>query len=150
MAQGDWWDFSNYNNGLGTYGSYTNPAGETVGLDKSAFDSVSGTQHGGSLTQSGSSGLGVLGTGASILQGLGSLAGAYTGYKSLGLAEDQFDFSKAAANRDIANQGQTINNSIQNASDVGLALGGGAMSPEQIAAEKAAVQTRFVDTSAIG
>lgn len=76
--------------------------------------------------------------------------GAYTGWQNLGLAKDQFNFEKAATNRDIANQGKQINNAYTNASQVGLALGGGAMTPEQIAAEKAALQNRYVNTSAIG
>ena len=93
---------------------------------------------------------GKLSTGANILNAGVGLANAYLGYKNYGLAKDQFDFSKAATNRDILNQGTLINNSVQNASDVGLALGGGAMTADQIAREKAAVQNRYVNTSVIG
>jgi len=91
-----------------------------------------------------------LGDLAGVAEGLGSLGGAYTAYKGLGQAEDQFNFEKALANRNLANEGLLINTQIQNAADVGLALGGGAVTPEQIEASKAATATRFVDTSAIG
>ena len=97
------------------------------------------------------SGLGeYLGMGADLANiGLSGVQ-AYLGWENLGLAEDQFAFEKAAANRNIANQGKQVNNAYENASNVGLALGGGAMTPEQIAAEKAALRNRYVDTSAIG
>lgn len=88
--------------------------------------------------------------GLGVVEAAGDLYSGYLGYKNYELAKDQFAFSKASANRDILNQGTLINNSIQNASDVGLALGGGAMTADQIANEKAAVQNRFVDTSKIG
>jgi len=91
-----------------------------------------------------------LGDALGVAQGLGALGSAYTAYKGLGLAEDQFGFEKALANRNLANQGQLINTQLQNAADVGLALGGGAMTPEQIAASKAATAKKFVDTSKIG
>ena len=97
------------------------------------------------------SGLGeYLGMGADLANiGLSGVQ-AYLGWENLGLAEDQFAFEKAAANRNIANQGKQVNNAYENASNVGLALGGGAMTPEQIAAEKAALRNRYVDTSTIG
>ena len=97
------------------------------------------------------SGLGeYLGMGADLANiGLSGVQ-AYLGWEDLGLAEDQFAFEKAAANRNIANQGKQVNNAYENASNVGLALGGGAMTPEQITAEKAALRNRYVDTSAIG
>jgi len=91
-----------------------------------------------------------LGDALDVAQGLGSLASAYTGYKTLGLAEDQFDFEKGLANRNIGTQGQLINQQIQNAADVGLALGGGAMTADQIAASKAATTRKYVDTSKVG
>lgn len=93
---------------------------------------------------------GALGTFGSVAQGLGSLANAYTGYKNYQLAEDQFGFEKAATNRNIANQGLMVNNAYDNANAVGLALGGGAMTPEQIAASNAATKAKHVNTSAIG
>ena len=107
----------------------------------------------GGDTTSSSGGFGGFGGLAGIGQiagGLGALGSAWTGYKALGLAEDQFGFEKAATNRNIANQGLLANNAITNANEVGLALGGGAMTPDQIAASKAATQAKLVDTSAIG
>ena len=88
-------------------------------------------------------------TGAQVVGALASGMNAYTGWKSLGLAEDTFDFTVAATNKDIANQAKIINNEITNANEVGLALGSGAMTADQIAASKAAVSGRLVDGSAI-
>jgi hypothetical protein len=88
--------------------------------------------------------------GADVVNAGSALMGAYTGWKGLQLAEDQFDFSKAATNRDIANQSKIINNEYANRNEVGLALGGGAMTADQIAASKANVAKKYVDGSAIG
>jgi len=93
---------------------------------------------------------GYLQTGSQVMQGLGALAGAYTGYKALGLAKDQFAFTKVAANRDIANQGQIINNQYENANNVGLALAGNNMTSAQKEASRTKTKNRFVNTSAIG
>lgn len=41
--------------------------------------------------------------------GVGSLAQAYLGYKGLGLANEQFDYQKAYANRNLSNQAITAN-----------------------------------------
>lgn len=125
--------------GVGSYANTVNNG--TVGPLKGRVPEVKPTTPG--LT-------GYLSAGADVLQGLGALGSAYTGWQNYGLAKEQFGFEKAATNRNIANQGKQINNAYQNASEVGLALGGGAMTPEQIAAERAAVQNRLVDTSAIG
>jgi len=89
-------------------------------------------------------------TGADVVNAGAAVMGAYTGWKGLQLAEDQFDFSKAATNRDIANQSKIINNEYANRNDVGLALGGGAMTADEIAASKANVSKKYVNGSAIG
>lgn len=72
------------------------------------------------------SGLGTLGT-----LGLGGLQ-AYTGFqnlglskKALGLAQNQFDFQKGLANRNLANQATVINNAYNNAAQVAAGMIGG-------------------------
>lgn len=47
------------------------------------------------------------------LQTLSGLTGAYTGYKALGLAEDQFDFAKGQSNRDFQNQAKVYNTNLE-------------------------------------
>lgn len=47
------------------------------------------------------------------LQGLNTLAGLYTGMKSLGLAQDQFDFSKQMAQTNLANQTTAYNTGLE-------------------------------------
>lgn len=93
---------------------------------------------------------GYLSAGADVLQGLGALGNAYVGWENLGLAKDKFKIEKAAINRNIENQAKLANNAYDNASAVGLALGGGAMTPEQIAAERSAVKDRYLNSSKIG
>ena len=72
----------------------------------------------------------MIGAGAGILQGLGGLASAYTAYKGLQLAKDQFRYQKGLANRNLANQAKTINNSYDNAAQVAAGMiGGGSYNP---------------------
>ena len=78
------------------------------------------------------------------------LANAYLGYKNYGLAKDQFNFAKAAANRDVANQAQLINNEIQNAGEVGMSLAGNTMSPEQRAVRQQQLNAMRVSGAPIG
>lgn len=47
------------------------------------------------------------------LQAFNGLANAFTGYKSLKLAEDQFGLNKDQYNRDLANQTQVFNTQLQ-------------------------------------
>ena len=68
---------------------------------------------------------GMVGAGAGVLQGLGGLASAYTAYKGLQLAEDQFKYQKGLANRNLANQAKVINNSYDNAAQVAAGMIGG-------------------------
>lgn len=73
---------------------------------------------------------GMVGAGAGVLQGLGGLAGAYTAYKGLQLAKDQFRYQKGLANRNLANQAKVINNSYDNAAQVAAGMiGGGSYNP---------------------
>lgn len=74
---------------------------------------------------------GMVGAGAGVLQGLGGLASAYTAYKGLQLAKDQFKYQKGLANRNLANQAKIINNSYDNAAQVAAGMiGGGSYNPD--------------------
>lgn len=70
-------------------------------------------------------GNGILPTAFMGLQALGGLANAYTGLQQLGLARDQFDFSKNVANANLNNSVENYYNAIRNANRVGYALQGG-------------------------
>ena len=67
---------------------------------------------------------GYLSTGANIANTLSGLAGAYTGWKALKLGEEQFDWQKAAANRDLENQGLAYNTALMDRAAIGARLGG--------------------------
>ena len=105
----------------------------SVGLEN--FDGMTGTLGDQSLTLStqGSNWgdvAGMVGAGAGVLQGLGGLASAYTAYKGLELARDQFKYQKGLANRNLANQSKIINNSYDNAAQVAAGMiGGGSYNP---------------------
>jgi hypothetical protein len=95
-------------------------------------------------------GLDGLKTGLAGVQAAAGLMNAYTGYKGLGLAKDQFAFQKSAANRDVANQASLINESRMNAGNVGLALAGNTMNDAQRTAARNKISAGNVDGSAIG
>lgn len=67
---------------------------------------------------------GYLATGASVAQGLGSLAGAYTGLKGLGMASDKFNFEKGLASTNLANSAKLTNSEIDRRAGVASALAG--------------------------
>ena len=67
---------------------------------------------------------GYLGTGANVANALSGLAGAYTGWKALKLGEEQFAWQKAAANRDLENQGLAYNTALMDRAAIGARLGG--------------------------
>ena len=67
---------------------------------------------------------GYLGTGAAVANALSGLAGAYTGWKALKLGEEQFGWQKAAANRDLENQGLAYNTALMDRAAIGARLGG--------------------------
>ena len=79
----------------------------------------------------GGSGFGLSGWGSLLggigagIQGLSGLANAYMGLKNYELAQDQFGFQKALANRNIANQAKIINNTYDNAGQVAAGMIGG-------------------------
>lgn len=77
-----------------------------------------------------------------MAQGLGAfgqLANAYVGYKNYDLAKKQYDFENNLARANYANSATAYNTNLQNSADVGLALAGSSMTPEQ----KAAYQTQI-------
>ena len=67
---------------------------------------------------------GYLSTGATVANALSGLAGAYTGWKALKLGEEQFAWQKAAANRDLENQGLAYNTALMDRAAIGARLGG--------------------------
>ena len=67
---------------------------------------------------------GYLSTGANVANALSGLAGAYTGWKALKLGEEQFNWQKAAANRDLENQGLAYNTALMDRAAIGARLGG--------------------------
>ena len=159
-------DFYNYKtqSGLAGYSPKYNYGEGTSGTDmkgftgyKSSLDSsynsnipeipasnVPNTQ-GGGLLDWGKNNLQGIG---STLQGVGGLANAYLGYKQYGLAKDAFDFQKKAFNRNIENQGKTLNNEIASRARVGLAMTD--MSPEEKEARlDSIIEKRSVNTDPI-
>lgn len=48
-----------------------------------------------------------------LLSGLGGLGQAYTGFKTLGIAEDELDFNKGVFNTNLANQAKSINSQLE-------------------------------------
>ena len=84
------------------------------------------------------------------VQALSGLANAYVGYKGLGLAQDQFGFQKAAANRNLSNQAKLLNENRLNSTNVGLALAGSTMTGAQRDAARKKTIAGNVDGSRIG
>ena len=141
------WTVPNYNNTGNAYSlnsdigmmTQVRPSADFVGPMPSVglenFNGMTGTLGDQSLTL-GTQGsnwgniAGMVGAGAGILQGLGGLASAYTAYKGLQLAKDQFRYQKDLANRNLANQAKIINNSYDNAAQVAAGMiGGGSYNP---------------------
>lgn len=85
------------------------------------------------------------------LQALSGAANAYTGYKMLGLGEDQFERSKQEYNRELANQGMAYNTQLEAGARGGMGDSGNyANDPQGFeTALSAYVADRSVDTTAI-
>ena len=130
-------DMSGNRGALAFGGSYTDSAGNTVNAMPAGDNWWTENKD-------------MIGGIAQGIQAGAGLANAYLGYKNYGLAKDQFKFAKAAANRDIANQAQLINNEIQNAGEVGMSLAGNTMSPEQRAARQQQLNAMRVSGAPIG
>lgn len=92
-------------NSLNSYG-----LGGTTGTMGANTSSIAGLGGAGSTDLSG------LGLNIPTLQlglsGISSLAGLYTGLKSLGLAQDQFDLTKQAYQTNLANQTKSYNTAL--------------------------------------
>jgi len=101
--------------------------------------------NGGSTDNNGSVGSGALGW---VQAGTG-LANAFMSYKNYQLANEQFGFSKALANRNIQNQGAIVNANIDNRRDVGLAMASGALSGADRDAFTNSMNSRKVNTATI-
>lgn len=84
-------------------------------------------------------------TGVNAVTGL---ANAFLGYKNYGLAKDTLNFNKAAANRDVANQGLAYNTELDRRAGIDARLRGDtAEIRKQVADEYAA---KKMNTSVIG
>lgn len=81
------------------------------------------------------------------IQALTGLANAYMGYKQYGLAEDQFDFQKGLANRNLVNQTKAYNTNYMDKKKIALA-GSGLNETEQAEA-LAEAEKNLLDTSKI-
>lgn len=82
-----------------------------------------------------------------IAQGLGTagnLWNAYNAYKGMKLAKDKFNFEKQLANANYTNQAKSYNEELGRSADVGLALAGSSMTPEQKATYQAKINTQKV------
>ena len=148
LASYNGWTVPNYNNTGNAYSlnsdlgmmTQVRPSADFVGPMPSVglenFNGMTGTLGDQSFTL-GTQGsnwgnvAGMVGAGAGVLQGLGGLASAYTAYKGLQLAKDQFKYQKGLANRNLANQAKIINNSYDNAAQVAAGMiGGGSYNPD--------------------
>lgn len=83
----------------------------------------------------------------STLQGIGGLASAYMGYKQYGLAKDAFKFNKGLANRNLATQGQLLNQEMYDRKARELA--GSGLSSEEQSKRLEEVKNKYIDTTPI-
>lgn len=83
-------------------------------------------------------------------EGVMGLANAYTAYKQLGLMEDQLNFQKGLANRNIANSAATTNRQLTDRANMAAQMTSGAEygTPEHLAAKERL--TTKVDGSPVG
>ena len=140
--------FSNFlklnNENLDTFRNYD--VGTQQGILDS-FQQFQGTQQPQGLNWMGQGG--IIDTGAKGLQALSGLANALLGYKQYGLAKDQFAAEKGFANRNLQNQAQMYNQGLMNSANVGLALAGSTMSPEQRQAYLQSVEKQQLSTAPV-
>lgn len=93
--------------------------------------------------------MGAWNTGANVLGAVSGVAQAYLAYKNYELSKEKFSAEKAAMNANYTSQAMGYNTGLQNSSEVGLALGGSVMSPQQIAERKAYTNSRKLSEKAI-
>lgn len=112
-------------------------------FDFSKMDAGSlGTEPNGGLANmfnSGTLDLGLKGLGA-----LGNVWQARTAAQGLDLAKDKFNWEKGLAAANYGNQAKSYNEELARKADVGLALGGNAVSPEQRASTLANVEANKI------
>lgn len=87
-------------------------------------------------------------TGLAGVNAAANIMNAVTGWKSLGLAKDQFNFEKAAANRNLQNQGLAYNTAVDKAAGI-VAAGSGTMNQQQADAYRKSAEKNYMDTRAI-
>lgn len=94
---------------------------------------------------------GIMGGAGSILGGVGGLMNAFVGYKNYKLAKKEFAFTKAMANRNLANQAKMINNEydVQAKGAADMMGEGGFVNPQIQQQYADAAKKKYVDGSAI-
>jgi len=148
-----------YSGGMGDYGYVSDGAGGMIGLNKAAYDSIRKTGSGGlafgkfapktgGVNWFGKGGY--IDSGAQVVGAIGTALQGYAALGQLGLAKKKFGFEKGVTNRNIYNQGTLVNNNMDNANNVGLALAGNTMTEAQKAASRQDTLNRHVNVSAIG
>lgn len=90
-----------------------------------------------------------LGTTANGLGAAAAVGQAILGFKNYALQKDMFNAEKATTNANYINNAMAYNTGLANSHEVGLALGGGAMSADQMAASTAAMNNRKFSENAI-
>lgn len=93
---------------------------------------------------------GILDSATTGIQALSAGMNAWNGFQNMNLAKHQFAFEKAAANRNVANQGLAYNTELDRRRSVGLALAGNTLSAAAKKAYNAKTQSMQANTSAIG
>lgn len=144
---------TNYGN---TQYQYQTPEGSWTSADlsgnKEALDYFNNRDayDSGAMQYGDSTGTNWAGIGGLVLGGLdvaGKLWQGKTAAEGLKLAKDKFNFEKGLAAANYANQAKSYNEELGRMADVGLALGGNAVSPEQRAATLASVAANKVNTT---
>lgn len=132
--------------GLAKYGSYSySEPWQNTGITNNNSSWLNNVFGGNGMSNL-ISGLGVLG-------GIGSGILSYiNGNKMMNLANDQFDFQKALANRNLANQAKIINNQYDSSAQVAAAMAGsgGRTSQDTIRRYEDNARKKYVNGSWIG
>ena len=97
----------------------------------------------------GATGMDYAGAAIGGVQALSGAANAYLGFQNYGLAKEKFAAEKATTNADYMAQSMGYNTGLQNSTNVGLALGGGSMTPEQVQAARDYTNSRKLSEKAI-
>ena len=92
---------------------------------------------------------GYLATGANILSAGSGVLQAYTGFKSLAQAKEQFEFEKSLANRNLQAQGKQYNASLAERERLGRRLSGREYGTDELAERQRILKESQVNTSRI-